>query len=103
MRRFYFHLLTPMGRTIDDVGVEFQGAEAAYLEAVKAAVTRVLRPAAAIAALIECAPFVNRNPFRYDQLIQNFERLHARLNMRTLTFAIDRTFLRLLDTPERGV
>ena len=50
---------------------------------------RTLRPASAIAALLECAPFVNRNPFRHEALIDNLENLHARLPVRVLTFAPD--------------
>jgi len=36
-----------------------------------------LRPAAAVATLIECAPFVNRNPYRYDRLVERLEELGA--------------------------
>jgi hypothetical protein len=50
---------------------------------------RTLPPASAIAALLECAPFVNRNPFRYEALIDNLENLHARLPVRVLTFPRD--------------
>ena len=59
---------------------------------------RTLRPASAIAALIECAPFVNRNPFRCDDLIRTLESLHARIPVRVLKFARDDRFLALLET-----
>ena len=59
------------------------------LEKGPAYATRTLRPASAIAALLECAPFVNRNPFRYDQLMRTLENLHARAPVQVLTFAPD--------------
>jgi hypothetical protein len=51
--------------------------------------TRTLKPASAVAALLECAPFVNRNPFRYEALVRTLEDLHARLPVQVLTFAPD--------------
>jgi len=57
---------------------------------------RVLEPAAAVAALLECAPFVNRNPYRCDDLVCKLEALHARLPVRVLTYAPDNRFWDLL-------
>jgi len=57
------------------------------LEKGAAYATRTLRPASAIAALLECAPFVNRNPFRYEELMRNLEDLHERAPVQVLTFA----------------
>jgi hypothetical protein len=48
-----------------------------------------MRPAPAIAALLECAPFVNRNPFRHDELVETLKGLNARLPVQMLTFAPD--------------
>jgi hypothetical protein len=67
------------------------------LEKGPAPAMRPLRPASAIAALIECSPFVNRNPFRCEELIQNLERLHARLPVRVLTFAPDESAWECVD------
>ncbi len=50
---------------------------------------RPMRPAAAIAALLECAPFVNRNPFRHDELVAALAGLNDRLPVQVLTFAPD--------------
>jgi hypothetical protein len=58
---------------------------------------RTLRPAAAVAALLECAPFVNRNPYRYDQLVDVLSDLHARLPVRVLTFARDGRYWEILE------
>lgn len=67
--------------------------------------TAALRPvgaAPAVALLLECAPFVNRNPYKYDQLIEQLEALNSRIPVRVLTFAIDSRFLPLLEVPESG-
>ena len=66
------------------------------LEQGPAPALRTLRPAAAVAALLECAPFVNRNPYRYDQLVDVLVDLHARLPVRVLTFAPDGHFWKIL-------
>jgi hypothetical protein len=50
---------------------------------------RMLPPASAVASLLECAPYVNRNPYRYDQLVNVLADLHARLSVRVLTFVPD--------------
>lgn len=50
---------------------------------------RRMAPAAGVAALLECAPFVNRNPHRYEELVAALERLNTQLPVRVLTFALD--------------
>ncbi len=57
---------------------------------------QTLRPAAAIAALLGCAPFVNRNPYRHDELIDQLQALNTRLPVRALTFARDDRFWTVL-------
>jgi hypothetical protein len=63
---------------------------------------QVLRPAAAVAALLGCAPFVNRNPYRRDQLFDQLQALNVRLPVRTLTFARDDRFWALLRSGENS-
>jgi hypothetical protein len=58
------------------------------------------RPAAAVAALLGCAPFVNRNPYLRDQLLDQLQALNARLPVRELTFARDDRFWFLLRSGE---
>jgi hypothetical protein len=58
---------------------------------------RALRPAAAVAALVECSPYVNRDPYRYEPLVDRLLALNARLPVRVLTFAPDDRFWPLLD------
>ncbi len=55
-----------------------------------------LSPAAAVAALLGCAPFVNQNPYRRDELIDRLLALNARLPVQALTFARDDRFWNLL-------
>jgi hypothetical protein len=50
---------------------------------------RPLDSAAVIAALLGCASFVNRNPYRFDDLLAKLEALSARLPVQALTFAPD--------------
>jgi hypothetical protein len=45
---------------------------------------RPLRPALAIAALIGCSPFVNRDPYRAEKLFDNLQRVNARLPVQAL-------------------
>lgn len=59
------------------------------LEQAEASALRRMRPAQAVAALLECAPFVNRNPYRYDALVATLQALDARLPVHTLAFAPD--------------
>lgn len=66
------------------------------------AALRPMRAAPAVALLLECAPFVNRNPYRHDQLIEQLEALNSRVPVRVLTFALDGPFLPLLETRESG-
>ena len=57
---------------------------------------RAMREAPAVAALLECAPFVNRNPYRYDELVARLEVLNGWLPVRVLTFTLDNRFWDLL-------
>lgn len=59
-----------------------------------------LRPAAAVAALLGCAPFINLNPYRRDELIDRLQALIARLPARALVFALDDRFWTLLRNGE---
>ena len=52
--------------------------------------------APAIAALLGCASFVNRNPYRLDELVAKLETLNARLPVRVLTFTLDNRCWELL-------
>ncbi len=63
-------------------------------------VLRPLSPAAAVAALLGCAPFVNQNPYWQDKLIERLQALNARLPVRALTFALDDRFWDLLHRGE---
>ena len=63
---------------------------------------QILRPAAALAALLGCAPFINRNPYRRDQLFDQLQVLNARLPVRMLTFARDDRFWALLRNGENS-
>ena len=55
-----------------------------------------LASAPAIAALLGCAPFVNRNPYRFDALVAKLEALSASLPVQALTFAPDNRCWELL-------
>ena len=57
---------------------------------------RAMREAPAVAALLECAPFVNRNPYRYEELVARLEVLNGWLPVRVLTFTLDNRFWDLL-------
>ncbi len=50
---------------------------------------KAMAPAQAIAALLGCASFVNRNPYRLDELVTKLETLNTRLPVRVLTFTLD--------------
>ena len=52
--------------------------------------------APAIAALLGCASFVNRNPYRFDELVAKLEALNARLPVQVLTFTPDNRCWELL-------
>jgi hypothetical protein len=92
-----------------DLGRAAATAEGSYrvrnlcrLERGSATALRPVRAAPAIAFLLECAPFVNRNPYRLDELIEKLEALNSRMPVRVLAFAIDNRFLDLLETREPG-
>ena len=61
--------------------------------------SRPMGVASAVAALLECSPFVNRNPHRYDELVAVLRNLNACLPVRLLTFALDS---RIWETPMKG-
>ena len=61
---------------------------------------QTLRPAVAVAALLGCTPFVNRNPYRRDQLLDQLQALNARVPVQALTFALDDRFWALLRSGE---
>jgi hypothetical protein len=84
------------GPSTDTAEGFFRACELYRLEKGPVPAIRALRPAAAVAALLECAPFVNRNPFRYDQLVNVLADLHARLPVRVLTFPPDERTWELL-------
>lgn len=105
--------VTPQGVVVEklpfagDIGQTQDTAEGSYrvrnlcrLEKGEVPALRAMREAPAVAALLECAPFVNRNPYRYDELVARLQALNDRLPVRVLTFAPDDRFWELL--PERG-
>ncbi len=47
-----------------------------------------LRPAAAVALLASCAPYVNRDPFRAERLMTNLASIVAGAELRELAFAL---------------
>jgi hypothetical protein len=59
-----------------------------------------LRPAEALATLVACCPFVNADPLRGGRLLDNLERLVARVPCGELTFALEPSFWDLL-APDR--
>jgi hypothetical protein len=65
----------------------------------KGAAPALRRPtrAAAVAALLECAPFVNRNPHRYVELVEKLQAIEERLPVQVLTFAPDDSVWKFLD------
>jgi hypothetical protein len=92
-----------------DLGQTMETADGIYavrnlcrLEMGSPAALRDIRAAPAIALLLECAPFVNRNPYKHDEVIEKLEALNSRMPVRVLTFAMDNRFLRLLETQKPG-
>jgi hypothetical protein len=88
-----------------DIGQTQATAEGAYpvrhlcrLAKGDAPALRAMRAAPAMAALLECAPFVNRNPYRYDDLLAGLQSLCDRLPVHALTFAADHRVWNLLRT-----
>jgi len=57
-----------------------------------------LRPAEAISALIVCAPYVNRDPYRNAQLMDNLSALLDTAPVQDLTFTKDGSVWQLFDT-----
>ena len=51
-----------------------------------------LRPTAAVSALLGCAPFINRNPYYRDRLLDYLYALAAKVPVQALTFALDDRF-----------
>lgn len=58
---------------------------------------RRLSPARAVAALLACAPFVNRNPYRQDALLRALTTLLTQIPAFTLQFAPNARFWDLLN------
>jgi len=52
--------------------------------------------AKAVAELLGCAPFVNRNPYCRDRLIDQLYAINANIPIQALTFALDNRFWSLL-------
>jgi hypothetical protein len=77
------------GQTSGAAGAQFPVLDLYLLEKGAVPAVRALRPAQAVAALLGCAPFVNLNPYRYDELVQKLLELNARLPVRVLTFSPD--------------
>jgi hypothetical protein len=77
------------GQTAGAVGVLLSVRGLFLLEKGPAPAVRTLRPARAVAALLGCAPFVNRNPYRFDELVRKLQELNAQLPVRVLTFSPD--------------
>jgi hypothetical protein len=86
-----------LGQTIETAEGQFPVHGLCRLEKGDTARLRAMRPAAAIAALLECAPFVNRNPFRHDELVERLGALHAEHPVQMLTFALDNRVWDVLD------
>lgn len=57
---------------------------------------QTLRPATGVAELLGCVPFINRNPYHRDSLIERLQNLYAKIPVRALTFALDNRFWSLL-------
>jgi len=91
-----------LGQTIATADGIFSVRNLCRLEKGSANALRSVRPALAIALLLECAPFVNRNPYKHDRLIENLEALNSGMPVRVLTFAIESRFLALLEMREPG-
>jgi len=91
-----------LGQTMETDGGVHPVRSLCRLEKGGTAGLRAAGPAPAIAGLLECAPFVNRNPYGHDELVERLEALHARSPVRVLTFAVDDGFLHLLDAREAG-
>ena len=58
---------------------------------------RPLKPALAVAALLGCAPYVNANPHRQNQLLARLEEICAHRPVEVLTFAPNAAIWQFLD------
>jgi hypothetical protein len=86
-----------------DLGQSIETAEGSYrvlsicrLDKGATVALHPLRPALAIAALIGCAPFVNRDPYRAEKLFDNLQRMNGRLPVQVLTSNAEKTVWDLL-------
>lgn len=91
-----------LGQTMETADGNYPVRSLCRLERSSGAALRDVRAAPAIALLLECAPFVNRNPYKHDQLIEQLETLNSRMPVRVLAFALDDCFLRLLEPQDPG-
>ena len=89
-----------LGQTMETADGSYPVRSLCSLERGGGTALRDVRAAPAIALLLECAPFVNRNPYKHDELIEKLETLNSRMPVRVLTFALDDRFLRLLEAQE---
>lgn len=89
-----------LGQTMETADGSYPVRSLCRLEQGSGPALRDVRAAPAIALLLECAPFVNRNPYKHDELIEKLETLNSRMPVRVLTFALDDRFLRLLEAQE---
>ena len=85
------------GQTTESAGVDFQVRGLYHLQQGPRHEVAPMSRARAVAALLGCAPFVNRNPFRYDELVRKLQDLNARLPVRVLTFSPEPSLWGLLD------
>lgn len=74
----------------------FRTLEAYRLEQDNQNQLHTISPASALAALIACAPFVNADPFRHDQLVENLAKLIGKVPVKKLHFSIEDGFWDLL-------
>ena len=88
-----------------DFGHSGDGAEGAYplktlcrLQKGLDPILEPLRPAAAVADLMGCAPFINRNPYYRERLLDSLQALQSCLSVSKLTFALDHRFWALLES-----
>jgi hypothetical protein len=69
-----------------------------WLHQASAHAVRPMSRSLALARLLACAPVVNEDPFRVDNLLCNLIQLITHMDMGTLDFARDAGFLSLLET-----
>lgn len=68
-----------------------------WLEQAPAHAVRPFSAATALARLLVCAPVVNEDPYRVDDVLRNLSDLVERVGVDALHFALDPGFLALLD------